>query len=77
VAGSGPEGPHFFELGACERNDGSAVAICRRCKHRRLVFSVALAERLGEMCKIAELQQRLRCGGRRGYSTGNLHGSSK
>jgi hypothetical protein len=29
VAGSGPEGPHFFELGTCERNEDGVCQVGR------------------------------------------------
>jgi hypothetical protein len=53
------------------------VAICRRCKHRRLLLPRVLAERLGEAFKVAELQKRLRCEACRGYGTANLHESTR
>jgi hypothetical protein len=53
------------------------VAICRRCKHRRLLFPASLAARLGETFKVADLRKRLRCGGCRAYGTANLHESSR
>jgi hypothetical protein len=37
------------------------VAICRRCKHRRLLFPASLASHLGESFRVAELGKRLRC----------------
>jgi hypothetical protein len=53
------------------------VAICRRCKHRRLLFPAGLAERLGKTFTVVELRKRLRCGGCRGYGTANLHESTR
>jgi hypothetical protein len=43
------------------RRKAALVAICRRCKHRRLLFPANLANRLGENFKVAELGPRLRC----------------
>jgi len=37
------------------------VAICRRCKHRRLLFAKTLASQLGEDFKVVDLSKRLRC----------------
>ena len=53
------------------------VAICRRCKHRRLLFPAALAHQLGETFRVIDLRKRLRCGGCRGYGTANLHELSR
>jgi hypothetical protein len=53
------------------------VAICRRCKHRRLLFPAALADQLGEEFKVMDLRKRLRCGGCRGYGTANIHASTR
>jgi hypothetical protein len=64
-------------LGDLIQRRTALVAICRRCKHRRLLFPAALAERLGATFKVMELRKRLRCGGCRGYGTANLHESSR
>jgi type II secretory pathway component PulJ len=64
-------------LGDLIKRKTALVAICRRCKHRRLLFPAALAETLGEESKVIDLQKRLRCGGCRGYGTANLHESSR
>jgi hypothetical protein len=53
------------------------VAICRRCKHRRLLFPASLAAQLGNEFRVVDLRKRLRCGGCRGYGTANLHESSR
>jgi hypothetical protein len=37
------------------------VAICRRCRHRRLLFPPVLASRLGENFPVVDLPRRLRC----------------
>jgi hypothetical protein len=64
-------------LGNLIERKTALVAICRRCKHRRLLFPAALASTLGEMFKVVDLQKRLRCGGCRGYGTANLHESTR
>jgi hypothetical protein len=64
-------------LGDLIRRKTALVAICRRCKHRRLLFPAGLAQQLGETFKVMELRKRLRCGGCRGYGTANLHESSR
>jgi hypothetical protein len=53
------------------------IAICRRCKHRRLLFPPKLAGALGEGTKVIDVQKRLRCGNCRGYGMANLHESSR
>jgi hypothetical protein len=42
-------------LGDLIQRKAALVAICRRCKHRRLLFPAALAETLGETCKVGDL----------------------
>jgi hypothetical protein len=64
-------------LGDLINRKTTLVAICRRCKHRRLLFPAALAAQLGESLKVVDLRKRLRCGGCRGYGTANLHESSR
>jgi len=64
-------------LGDLIRRETALVAICRRCKHRRLLFPGGLAQQFGETFKVMDLRKRLRCGGCRGYGTANLHESSR
>ena len=64
-------------LGDLMKSKTALVAICRRCKHRRLLFPASLAERLGASFKVVELTKRLRCVGCRGYGTANVHKSSR
>jgi hypothetical protein len=64
-------------LGDLMKHKTALVAICRRCKHRRLLFPAALAAQLGESSKVLDLRKRLRCGGCRGYGTANLHESTR
>ena len=49
------------------------IAICRRCRHCRLLFPA----KLGEGTKVVDVQKRLRCGNCHGYGTANLHESSR
>jgi hypothetical protein len=37
--------------------------VCRRCRHRQLLFPMSLAERVGADFPVAELPRRLRCTG--------------
>jgi hypothetical protein len=53
------------------------IAICRRCKHRRLLFPAKLAGELGKGTKVVDVEKRLRCGNCRGYGMANLHESSR
>jgi len=52
------------------------VAVCRRCKHRRVIFPANLTGRYGENFPAIELRERLRCSGCRGRMA-NLHESSR
>jgi hypothetical protein len=47
-------------LGDLIKRKTALVAICQRCKHRRLLFPAGLAERLGETFKVVEWRKRLR-----------------
>lgn len=51
------------------------VAVCRRCKHRRLLYPAALAYQLGKDFKVIDLRHRLRCAGCCGYGTANVYES--
>ena len=64
-------------LGDLVARKTALIAICRRCKHRRLLFPAALAAQFGETFKAMDLRSRLRCGNCRGYGTANLHESSR
>jgi hypothetical protein len=52
------------------------VAVCRRCKHRRVLFTANLIARFGENYPAIELRERLRCSNCRGR-VANLHESSR
>jgi hypothetical protein len=52
------------------------VAVCRRCKHRRVLYPANLIPTYGENFPAIELRQRMRCTGCRGRMA-NLHESSR
>jgi hypothetical protein len=52
------------------------IAICRRCKHRRLLLPSQLAVHAGTVT-IADLRRRLRCSQCRGHGTANLHEATR
>lgn len=37
------------------------VAVCKRCRHRSVLFPYSLAEKLGQHFPVGQLAQRLRC----------------
>jgi hypothetical protein len=53
------------------------VAICQRCKHRRLLFPAVLASRLGVNFLVSDLPQHLRCAECRRHGTAKLYESSR
>ena len=53
------------------------VAICRRCKHRRLLFPASLANQLGEGFRVAELGKRLKCQNCGHAGDANIHESTR
>ena len=52
------------------------VAVCRRCKHRRVLFTANLIARYGENFPAIALRERLRCTNCRAR-VANLHESSR
>lgn len=52
------------------------LAICRRCKHRRVFYPARLAAELGGDFQVIELRQRLRCSGC-GARAVNLHETTR
>jgi hypothetical protein len=52
------------------------VAICRRCKHQRVLFPANYIERFGEDYPAIELRGHLRCTNCRGR-VANLHESAR
>jgi hypothetical protein len=53
------------------------VAICRVCKHRRLLFPASLANQLGETLTVIDLRKRLKCRKCGAEGTANLHASTR
>jgi hypothetical protein len=63
-------------LGELVRAKMALVAVCRRCKHRRLLYPANLIPQFGDDFPAIELRQRMRCSGCRGRVV-NLHESSR
>jgi hypothetical protein len=53
------------------------VAICRRCRHQRVLYPANFIERFGEHCPALELRQHLRCSSCRTRAMANLHESAR
>jgi hypothetical protein len=52
------------------------VAICRRCKHQRVLYPAAFIERFGHDCRAITMRQHLRCSSC-GARMANLHESAR
>jgi hypothetical protein len=52
------------------------VAICRRCKHQRVLYPANFVERFGAGCPAISIREHLRCGDCRGKMA-NLHESAR
>jgi hypothetical protein len=52
------------------------VAVCRRCKHRRVLYPANFITRFGERCPAILLREKLRCTACRGRMA-NLHESAR
>jgi hypothetical protein len=63
-------------LGDLVRAKMALVAVCRRCKHRRVLYPANFIPRYGEDFPAIELRKHLRCSGCRGR-VANLHESSR
>jgi hypothetical protein len=63
-------------LGEMVRAKMAVVAICRHCKHRRVLYPANFIPRYGEDFPTIELRNHLRCTGCRGR-VANLHESSR
>jgi hypothetical protein len=63
-------------LGQMVQAKMALVAVCRRCKHRRLLYPAHLTARYGENFPAIELREKLRCSNCR-YRSANLHESSR
>jgi hypothetical protein len=63
-------------LGELVRAKMALVAVCRRCKHRRVLYPANYIAQSGEDYPAIELRHRLRCSGCRGQIA-NLHESAR
>ncbi len=63
-------------LGQMLRAKMALVAVCRRCKHRRVLYPANFIARYGEDFPAIELRHHLRCSSCRGRMA-NLHESSR
>jgi hypothetical protein len=63
-------------LGELVRSKMALFAVCRRCKHRRLLYPANLIPQFGEGFPAIEFRERLRCSGCRGRMA-NLYESSR
>jgi hypothetical protein len=63
-------------LGQLAEAKMALVAICRRCKHQRVLYLANFIERFGENCPAIELRGHLRCSSCRGRMA-NLHESAR
>jgi hypothetical protein len=64
-------------LGDLIASKSALVAICQRCKHRRLLFPPVLASRLGEKFLVADLSHHLRCAECKRDGTAKVYESSR
>jgi hypothetical protein len=48
------------------------LAVCRRCKHERVLYPITLIERFGEHAPAIDIRPLLRCSACR-YRSANLH----
>jgi hypothetical protein len=53
------------------------VAICQRCKHRRLLFAAVLASHLDVDFKVVDVPKHLRCAGCNRTDTAKIDESSR
>jgi len=53
------------------------VAICRRCKHQRVLYPASYIERFGGDCAAIDLRERLRCSSCGGLGQVNLYESAR
>jgi hypothetical protein len=63
-------------LGQLVDSTMALVAICRRCKHQRVLYPADFIERFGADCRAIELSEHLRCSSCHGRMA-NLHGSAR
>ena len=63
-------------LGQLVDDKMALVAICRRCKHQRVLYPAIYTERFGEDCPAIALRHLLRCSSC-GARSPNLHESAR
>jgi hypothetical protein len=63
-------------LGQLNDSKMALVAVCRRCKHQRVLYPTNYVDRFGEDCPAILLREHLRCNGCRGKMA-NLHESAR
>jgi len=63
-------------LGQLVESKMALVAICRRCKHQRVLYPANFVERFGADCPAIMLREHLRCSSCRGRMA-NLHESAR
>ena len=59
-------------LGQLAANKMALAVVCRRCKHRRVLYPASLIERFGADYPSIEIRQHLRCSQCR-YRSANVH----
>jgi hypothetical protein len=70
------DGPSGRTLGQLIDHKMALVAICRRCKHQRVLYPVIYSERFGHDCPAIALRHHLRCSSC-GARAANLHESAR
>jgi ribosomal protein L37E len=68
--------PSGRTLGQLIDNKMALVAICRRCKHQRVLYPANYSERFGHDCPAIALRHHLRCSSC-GARAANLHESAR
>ena len=64
-------------LGDLMQRKVELIAVCKRCKHRRLLLVPNLAERLGEGYRVLSVRHVLRCQQCRALGAVNLHETAR
>jgi hypothetical protein len=64
-------------LGQLVNEKMALVAICRRCKHQRVLYPASYIERFGGDCAAIDLRERLRCSSCGGLGQVNLYESAR
>jgi hypothetical protein len=64
-------------LGQLVESKMALVAICRRCKHQRVLYPASFVERFGADCPAIMLREHLRSSNCRGRMANLLHESAR